>query len=491
MRQKWINWWHRPAGGREVVWVALPLVISTCSWTVMHFVDRMFLVWHSQQELAAALPAAMVSFVVVCFFLGVATYVNSFVAQYYGAKRYDRIGVAVWQGVWIGILSIPLLLVTISLAPWFFSQIGHVASVRPLETVYYQGLCYGQGAMVVGAALAGFFIGRGDVRTVMLVNIFAAMVNIVLDYPWIFGNWGFEERGIQGAAWATSIAQWIKVLVFAVFMMRVQYRARFGTLLGLRLDLPLMRRLLRYGAPSGVQFLVECSGITALIMLLGRMGELELAASNLAFNVEALAFMPMLGIGIAVSTLVGQRLGEDRADLAERATWTAFQIGMAYMVLIASLYVFAPRFLLMAHAAYAEPAEFERIAQLTTVLLRFVAVFCLFDAMNIVFVSAIKGAGDTRFVMVTTVSLASLAVAVTWVAMEYLGLGIQGAWTIITIWVCLLGLTFLTRFRRGHWRSMRVIEPELVTVLAETDDGDPQSLEPTIDPLTATAPEQA
>jgi len=76
MRHKWITWWHRPAGGREVMWVALPLVISTCSWTVMHFIDRMFLVWHSQQELAAALPAAMVSFVVVCFFLGVAKRAN-------------------------------------------------------------------------------------------------------------------------------------------------------------------------------------------------------------------------------------------------------------------------------------------------------------------------------------------------------------------------------------------------------------------------------
>ena len=228
-----------------------------------------------------------------------------------------------------------------------------------------------------------------------------------------------------------------------------------------------------------------------MIMLLGRLGELELTASNLAFNVESLAFMPMLGIGIAVSTLVGQRLGEDRPDLAERSTWTAFQIGMAYTACIALLFVLAPRLLLMAHAAYADPAEFEHIAQLTTVLLRFVAVFCLFDATNIVFVSAIKGAGDTRFVMVTTVSLALVAVAVTWFAMEYLGIGIHGAWTIITVWICLLGVLFLARFMQGHWRSMRVIEPLLVvTVLENPEDGEPRSFESATDTLVAPAPEQ-
>lgn len=474
--------------------MVIPLVISTCSWTVMHFIDRMFLLWHSQEELAAALPAAMVSFVVVCFFLGVATYVNTFVAQYFGARRHDRIGLAVWQGVWIGLVSIPLLLATIPLAPWFFEQIGHGTNVQPLEAIYYQGLCYGQGAMVVAAAVAGFFIGRGDMRTIMLVNLFAAGLNILLDYPLIFGTWGFEERGIQGAAWATSIAQWAKVLVLFSLMLQLQYRERFGTLSGMRLDFPLMRRLLRFGAPSGVQFLVECSGITALIMVLGRLGEIELTASNLAFNVEALAFMPMLAVGIAVSTLVGQRLGEERPDLAERATWTAFQLGIAYVLCISSLYVFAPRLLLMAHAAHADPAQFEQVAALTIVLLRFVALFCLFDATNIVFVNAIKGAGDTRFVMITTVSLACSAVAATWIATEYFGFGILGTWTIITIWIFLLGAIFFARFMQGTWRSMRVIEPALVAEEDKAGDDDPREPSPAqtvLDPLPVPATESA
>ena len=82
--------------------LALPLVISTASWTLMNFVDRMFLLWHSPGAMAAAMPAGMLHFTMICFPLGVASYVNTFVAQYHGAGRPERIGTALWQGTRIG-----------------------------------------------------------------------------------------------------------------------------------------------------------------------------------------------------------------------------------------------------------------------------------------------------------------------------------------------------------------------------------------------------
>jgi len=114
------SWWRRPAGIREVLSLALPLVISTLSWTLMIFTDRVFLVRYSQNAVAAALPAGMLAFVVICFPLGVATYVNTFVAQYQGAKRPERIGPVVWQALFIGFLSIPLAIATIPFAPALF-----------------------------------------------------------------------------------------------------------------------------------------------------------------------------------------------------------------------------------------------------------------------------------------------------------------------------------------------------------------------------------
>ena len=114
------GWWARPCGGRDVLRLAIPLVVSTASWTVMNFIDRMFLLWYSTDAVAAAMPAGMVHFALVCFPLGVASYVNTFVAQYHGAGRPERIGPAVWQGARVGLFCIPLFLALIPLAPWIF-----------------------------------------------------------------------------------------------------------------------------------------------------------------------------------------------------------------------------------------------------------------------------------------------------------------------------------------------------------------------------------
>ena len=105
---------------------------------------------------------------------------------------------------------------------------------------------------------------------------------------------------------------------------------------------PLMSRLLYYGVPSGLQMLLEVLGFTAFVFLVGRLGVNELAATNLAFNVSSLAFMPVFGLAMTASILVGQQLGGGRADLAARATWTTMWIAVAYIGAISVLYVAVP-----------------------------------------------------------------------------------------------------------------------------------------------------
>ena len=97
------DWWERPCGGRAVLRLALPLVLSTASWTIMHFVDRVFLTRYSTEAIAAAMPAGILHFAILCLPLGTASYVTTFVAQYFGADRQSRIGRVLWQGIFLGI----------------------------------------------------------------------------------------------------------------------------------------------------------------------------------------------------------------------------------------------------------------------------------------------------------------------------------------------------------------------------------------------------
>ena len=208
------DWWNRPCGAREVLQASLPLVVSTISTTVMIFIDRMFLLWYEPKAMAAAMPAGMLHFTVISFPLGVALYVNTFVAQYAGAGRPRRIGPIVWQGIWVGILAAPLLLATYPWVARLLAWSNQDAELARLEASFYRVLTFGSAAMIIAAAQVSFFTGREKTRVVMYVDTTATLLNAPLDYTWIFGRFGFPAAGIAGAAWATTTAEWFRVLVY-------------------------------------------------------------------------------------------------------------------------------------------------------------------------------------------------------------------------------------------------------------------------------------
>jgi MATE family multidrug resistance protein len=170
----------------------------------------------------------------------------------------------------------------------------------------------------------------------------------------------------------------------------------------------------------------------------------------------------MIGFGIAISVLVGQYLGADKADLAQSATYSGFHLTLAYMFAIAAAYVLFPDLFVAPFAHNADPQSFSEIYRYAVILLRFVAIYSLFDAMNIIFCSAIKGAGDTRYVMFVTVLLSVFVLIVpVYLVIEVLEFGLMYAWVLATVYVTLLGVIFYLRFFGGKWKSMRVIEQEV------------------------------
>lgn len=460
------GWWSRPCGGREVLAIALPLVIQTCFWSVMWFIDRLYLSWYSKEATAAALPGGMFHWVLICLPMGIASYVNTFVAQYYGAGRRERIGRAVNQGIWFGWASVPLFLLAIPAAPWLVGLAGYEdPEIRRLVLIYFQVLALGAGAVVISSAQSSFYTGRGLTRIVMLVNCTGTLLDISLEYAFIFGAFGFPRLGIAGAALTTVISNWATVLMFWLLMRRPAERAEFG-LADHALDWSLMRRLVRFGLPSGLPQLVEAGAFTLLTNAVVAVGPVAGAATSLAFTINAVAFVPMIGLNIAVSTLVGQKLGEDQPHLAARATWTAMLLGWAYTGVFAALYLLVPGWFLALHTAFSDDPSFPEVRETTIVLLRFVAMYCFFDALQIVFVGALRGAGDVRFILINSSVISVLFLtAGYWLADAFgwkeSGYALYGWWWVLTVWILALGITYLLRFEQGKWKSMRVIEPEL------------------------------
>ena len=439
--------------------VSLPLVASMGAITLMQFTDRVFLANYSMEAISAALPAGIASFAAISFFMGVANYVNPFVAQYTGAQMPERVGAALWQGIYFSLISASFLASLYFLSGPLFTLIGHAPAVRELEIRYFNILILGAGLVVMGSALSCFYTGRGLTWTVMLVNLTGAAVNIPLDYCLINGIGPFPRLGIVGAGIATVTAYGVIVLIFCILIFSRKNRDRFGTWRHRSFDKELFGRLMRFGAPSGIQFFLEVFGFTFFIQMLGRLGQTELAVSNIVLSIESLSFMPMVGFHIGTATLVGQAIGSGNPDEGATATLNALHITFAYMAFLSAVFLLFPKPLLHIFSAGHRPGDYIEIARLGVILLRFVAVFCFFDSLNLIFSGAIKGAGDTRFIMWTIAILSPTVMMIpSYLAANTFHANIYVMWTILTLYICVLGLAFMLRYKQGKWKQMRVIE---------------------------------
>src|SRR5262245_33699395 len=175
-----------PGGSQELLRFALPLILSMSFMTVQVFVDTVLLSWHNPLEMTASFPAVMWYWLFFGVLQVTAGYTSTFVAQYTGANRPHRVGVAVWQGIHFAVVAGLAFLIVYPFAPWLIAIFSPPAELAPLEVTYLQCLSFAALPMLVMAAANGFFSGRGKTWTVLGIEAFGTLVNIVLACILIF-----------------------------------------------------------------------------------------------------------------------------------------------------------------------------------------------------------------------------------------------------------------------------------------------------------------
>lgn len=456
--------WNQPNGYRDVLKIGLPLVISMGSASVMQFTDRIFLSHYSLDAIAAALPAGIVNLLFMSFFMGVAGYVNVFIAQYIGSGEMRRVGASLWQGLffcgfaWLFLASLHFF------ADGLFGISGHPEEVVRLEKIYFSILTVGAGIHITGICLSCFFSGRGLTKPIMVVGLIGTALNIPLDYIMIngvqFGNITLiPDLGIAGAGLATVLSWLFIAAMYAFMIFTKDNEKRFGVRKENKFDKELFRRLMRYGLPGGAQFCLEIFAITFFIFMVGRLAKNDLAATNIVFSLETLAFFPMLGIHITISVLVGQSVGRGRPEEGAEAAKSGVHIVLAYMLFIGIFFLGIPRELLeMFKPNNMTPEAYASIMETGVVLLRFVMVYLMFDAFSLVFFGAIKGAGDTMFIMyIMACAGVFIMIGPILVVTTCFNGGLYALWTIFTAYIATLGISAYARYRQGKWKGMNVI----------------------------------
>lgn len=453
--------WNEPQGYSDVLRIGLPLLASMLSTTVMQFTDRLFLSHYSLDAIAASSPAGMASMTLQMTLQGICSYATVLAAQYVGARAYNRVGPAVWQGIWCAIICSMILVASCFFARPLFNLAGHAPAIRELEIQYFVVLTSGASFALLSAAVSSYFFGRGLTKPVMVANIIAACVNVPLDYALIFGRWGFPEMGIIGAGLAT-VAGWIAAfIILSLLVFNKKNDQNYHVLRGWRPDPEMFKRLIRFGLPSGAQFFVEFTAQTWFMFMLGALGRIELAASNIAFAINSLTFMPMLGLNMAAATLVGQCMGRKQPFQAEKAAYHALHLAFIYMVTVAILIViFAGNLMDIFKGTDADTLrDFPLVRQTGIVLLYYVALYSLVDSVNLIFFGALKGAGDTVYMMKMIISCVVVVLIIPMLALNLTDMvSLHSLWIVFTAYIFVLAFFVTRRFRGRKWHSIRVIE---------------------------------
>jgi MATE family multidrug resistance protein len=454
---------HVPGGSRELLSLAAPLIVSQSFMTVQVFVDTVLLSWYDPRAMAASFPAVMWFWLPFGLLQVTAGYTSTFVAQYTGAGRPHRVGPAVWQGIYFAALAGLAMLLLVPAAPLLISAGGHSSALQSLETAYLRCLAFAALPMLLMAAINGFFSGRGQTWTVLGIEAFGTAVNVALAFLWIFGRLGFAERGIVGAGLATVIGSWASALLALALLLRRPYRKGYGTASGWRPERELFGRLMKYGGPAGTQVFLDVLVWNLFVQMVGRLGEAAMGATTLTVRLNMIAFLPMMGLGQAVCILVGQRLGADRPDLAEKSANTGLKWVFGYMCAVAAIYLALPHWLVSIFEGGRDAEDFAAVAALVPGLLVCVAAYSLADAVNVTFSFALRGAGDTRFVTAVTFCLAWPIMVLPTFLVVRAGGSVYWTWWFATAHIFAMAGCFYLRFRAGKWKSMRVIEPEMET----------------------------
>jgi MATE family multidrug resistance protein len=467
---------HHLAGFARIqrVWsLAWPTVVTMTSYTLMQFVDSLMVSQIGGLELAAQGNGGVWAWTMMAFLAGVITIVNTFVSQCVGRGDLRHAAGYAWCGVWLSVISWCLLLLPVAVwgLPLAFESMGHERALIDLEISYGRILLLGAVVNLAGKAISNFFFGIGRPKVITLSAILGNVANVIGNYVLIYGETGLPAlglpgvpgvtpMGVQGAAIATVIGTAIESAIPLCVFLGPQIARQYGSRRSWRIDIPGLRDLIRVGWPGSVQQGNEmvCWSVF-MTVLVGRFGTEHLAAGWIVLRYMQLSFMPAVGFSVATTTLVGQFIGAREPELAAKAAHTSLWMAVVYMSLWGALMTIFREPMLRVFLAKGDGSgDVEHIVAIGSSVMMLAAVFQAFDGIGIVYLGALRGAGDTLWPGLVTAALSwALIVGGGWMcAVAFPQWGSWGPWAGTTIYIIALGGALAWRFEQGAWRSIRL-----------------------------------
>jgi len=456
---------HREGGVRQMIAIALPMVVSSSCDTLMVFTDRLFLSKLSPEFMNAAMGGGLTAFMMISFFLGLTGYTTALVAQYFGARRKKQCAIVAAQALIFSLLVYIPILVCRPLAHGFFKVMGITPAQLAPQILYFDILMFGVIFSLCRSSLSGFFSGVGRTRIVMIASCTAFVVNIVFNYIFVFGKFGVPAFGIAGSACGTIIGGLCGVLVLAAAYFGRKNRIEFHVMESLKFDKAVFKKLLRFGSPTGVEFFMNMLAFDAVVLAFQAYSPAAATAATIVFNWDMVSFVPLVGVEVGVMSLVGRFMGAGKPEVAHMSVMSGLKMGMMYSSVVFVFFVIFPEHLVNIFRPNVYDTVFVSAVPTAIFMVRLAALYVLVEAVLIVLIGALRGAGDTLWAMAMSVSAHWIMLAIALISFHVLKVSAETAWVFMVMLFIVLAFVVGLRYRHGAWKKIKVIheiEPAMV-----------------------------
>ena len=429
--------------------LALPIVGGMVSQVVLNLVDTAMVGVLGKDALAGVGTASFAAFMATALVMGLSSGVQAMAARRVGEGRGDEAAVPLTGGLLLALviglpISIILLIYSSALFPYINGDQGVIEAGLP----YFDARLLGVIAVGMNFAFRGYWTGVSQSRRYLHTLLVIHVSNVVISYVLIFGKFGFPELGTEGSGLGTTISLYLGTAVFFVLGWKEARKNGFLSRIPRR---ETMVTMLRLSVPAAIQEFLFAAGFTAIFWIVGLMGTVEVAATNILINLVLVAFLPAVGFGLAALTLVGEALGRGDPDEASRWAWDVVKVTALIQALLGLPALLVPDQIVMGFTSDQAVIDVARSS------MQLMGVAIAIDGVGLVLLHALLGAGAVRQVMGVAVGTQwLLGLPLAWLAGPYFGLGLFAVWATQSAYRILQAVIFVILWRRRGWTQIKL-----------------------------------
>ncbi len=439
--------------GYNRIWIiSYPIILSLIAQNAVNVTDTAFLGRVGEVELGASAIGGL--FYISLFMLGFGFSIGGqiLIARRNGERKFDEIGRITDNSLYfLAGMGLLLFLIIFFFAPAMLRPLISSDAIYKASIDFLQYRIYGIFFAFGNILLRSFYIGTTSTRVLTYNAIILAGTNIFLDYCLIFGNFGFPEMGIKGAALASSIAEAVSAIFFFTYTLKVVDLKKYNLFRFGPLDWSVIKTTFNISVFVMIQMFLSLAGWFVFFMIIEKMGERQLAISNIIRSIYIVFMIPVFAFGSTTNTLVSNLIGEGKSDHVISIIRKVSLMNFVMSAAIVGIFVFIPHALI---AVYTNDNSL--ITDTVPVLYVIMTALTLFSFSNILF-NGVSGTARTEVALIIETITIGLYLIITYLLAVTFKLPIHIVWTAEISYFLIMGLLSYLYLRSGHWKLNRSI----------------------------------